>query len=517
MFFALLTLLTALALATVAGWFSIVGFMTIYAGAPFYALIMGAVTEIAKLVTASWLYRNWQYANWKLKVPLLYFVLALMIATSIGVFGFLSKAHIEQGADKIDNSAKIESLQYQIDREKAIIADNEKVISQLDATVNSLLGRDRADRALSVRRSQARQRDELRKDSAAAQKRIDELSSEKFRLESEVRKLQLEVGPIRYIAEMIYGVEENSTKNIEAAVRIFTLLLVSTLDPLAVILLVAANHTLLRMKHEGKEKTEQVIARNDAKSVKNDEVSNVEIKKNSKGYEEHRIEEDIELESPRSNNIQVYGGASPEVVKSINEEEKIFTKDLSPLLHGKIQTETNDKETDKKDSIIRESITNKTKSKVHSTEQIDEEEDTALEKFYNSTDLPPLPFVRSPKITKIEKEPAAMSADRVGDGQVYNTLQNSREEVQIIDKDRHSVPWAQQETVLRELLGNTQQHFIPKKVNEEDPKLSKEEKNSPPFPGTGAQINSKIVGADYTHKYPKALSWLKEFKEQKNE
>ena len=114
--FAILTLLSALSLAAVAGWFSIVGFMAIYAGAPMYALIMGVVTECAKLVTTSWLYRNWEYADWKLKAPLLYFTIALMVATSIGVFGFLSKAHIEQGADKIDNSAKIESLNYQIRR-----------------------------------------------------------------------------------------------------------------------------------------------------------------------------------------------------------------------------------------------------------------------------------------------------------------------------------------------------------------------------------------------------------------
>src|SRR5690606_21398000 len=253
MIFALLTLLAALSLAAVAGWFSIVGFMAIYAGAPMYALIMGVVTECAKLVTTSWLYRNWQHAGWRLKAPLIYFTLALMTATSIGVFGFLSKAHLEQGAGTIDNSARIEQLQYQIDREKATIADNEKVTKQLDDTVNSLLGKDRADRALSVRRNQSRQRAQLRTDSAEAQKRIDGLNAEKFKLESEVRKMQLDVGPIRYIAELFYGVDENATKNIEAAVRIFTLLLVSTLDPLAVILLIAANHTLIRLRNEKKE------------------------------------------------------------------------------------------------------------------------------------------------------------------------------------------------------------------------------------------------------------------------
>lgn len=249
MIFAILTLLSALSLAATAGWFSIVGFMAIYAGAPIYALLLGVVTECAKLVTTSWLYRNWQYADWRLKAPLLYFTITLMLITSIGVFGFLSKAHLEQTSGTLDNSAKIETLVYQINREKAIIADNEKVISQLDATVNSFLGKDRTDKSLAVRKSQESQRKKLQDNSDAAQKRIDTLSAEKFVLESEIRKLQLEVGPIRYIAELIYGEAENSNKNIESAVRIFTLLIVSTLDPLAVVLLIAANHALMRLKN----------------------------------------------------------------------------------------------------------------------------------------------------------------------------------------------------------------------------------------------------------------------------
>ncbi len=248
MYFAIVTLLSSLALASVAGWFSIVGFMTIYAGAPLYALVMGVVTECAKLVTASWLYRNWDYASWKIKAPLIYFTLALMTTTSIGVFGFLSKAHIDQGANGLDNAAKIETLNYQITREKNIIADNERVIAQLDSTVNSLLGKDRADRALAVRKSQQEQRKQLQVDSAGAQTKIDSLSKQKFDLESEVRSIQLEVGPIRYIAELLYGVEQDAGKNIESAVRLFTLLLVSTLDPLAVVLLIAANNTLVRLQ-----------------------------------------------------------------------------------------------------------------------------------------------------------------------------------------------------------------------------------------------------------------------------
>ena len=252
MTFALLTLLSALSLAAVADWFSIIGFMAIYAASPLHALIMGIVLALAKLVTTSWLYRNWKFINWRLKFPLIGFVLALMIATSIGTFGFLSKAHLEQTGGTIDNGAKVERLEQQITREKSVIADDEKVITQLDATINSYIGKDRTDKSLAVRKSQTPQRKQLRDDIDASQKRIDTFSDEKLKLQSEVRKQQLDVGPIRYIAELFYGVAADAGKNIEAAVRIFTLLIVSTLDPLAVILLVAANHTLLRLRDEKK-------------------------------------------------------------------------------------------------------------------------------------------------------------------------------------------------------------------------------------------------------------------------
>jgi cell division protein FtsL len=253
MIFAILTLLAALALATVAGWFSIIGIMTIYAGAAVHALIMGAVLEVGKLVTTSWLYRNWNHSSPILKAPLIIFTVILMATTSIGVFGFLSKAHLQQGAETVNNGPKIERINQQIDREKSVISDAEKVINQLDATVNSFLGKDRTDKSLSVRRSQEPQRKQLRNEILEAQKRIDQFTEEKLKLESEVRNLQLEVGPIRYIAELFYGTE-NTDKNIEAAVRAFTLLIVFSLDPLAVILLVAANHTLMRLRNEKENK-----------------------------------------------------------------------------------------------------------------------------------------------------------------------------------------------------------------------------------------------------------------------
>lgn len=298
MIFSLLTFLTALALAAVAGWFSIAGIMTIYAGAPIFAAVLGIVTECGKLITISWLYRNWNDCTWKLKAPLIYFTIALMVITSIGVFGFLSKAHLEQNASTIDNSARVEQLNRQIERERSIITDSEKLVAQLDSTVNSFLGKDRADRSLAVRRTQAPQRAQLRKEISEAQARIDQLSEEKFKYESEIRKLELEVGPIRYIAEIIYGKDGDRQSNLESAVKMFTLLVVSTLDPLASVLLIAANSSWQRRRrNEKNQATTQVqetvlISESERRSQSN------ESSKTGESYRELEFPEEQEAPIP---------------------------------------------------------------------------------------------------------------------------------------------------------------------------------------------------------------------------
>jgi hypothetical protein len=248
MIFPVITLLTALALAAVAGWFSIAGLVTILAGQPIAALTLGMTLEAGKLVTASWLYRNWQLASWRLKLPLMYFMLALMTTTSMGVFGYLSKAHLEQGAATIDNTAKIEELDRRISNEQRRIDDSRQIILQLDSAVDAYMSKGQTSRALSTRRAQQAQRDQVSTDIQEVQAGIDQLNTERFRLSSELRKLELEVGPIKYIANVIYDTDDATT--LEAAVRIFILIVVSTLDPLAITLLIAANFTLLHIRKQ---------------------------------------------------------------------------------------------------------------------------------------------------------------------------------------------------------------------------------------------------------------------------
>ena len=179
-----------------------------------------------------------------------------MLMTSISSYGFLTKSHLEQGAATIDNGDKIARLDQQISREKSTIADDEKVVSQLDAAVNSYIEKDNTDRAVYIRKQQASQRKQLRDDIDQAQKRIDQYAEQKLQLGSEIKKYQLEVGPIKYIAELFYGTD-NTEQTTEAAVRYFTLLIVICLDPLAVILLIAANHTMMRLDEEKERKSKE--------------------------------------------------------------------------------------------------------------------------------------------------------------------------------------------------------------------------------------------------------------------
>ena len=585
MIFALLTLLAALALAAVAGWFSIVGFMAIYAGAPMYALIMGVVTECAKLVTTSWLYRNWPHTDWKLKGPLIYFTLALMTATSIGVFGFLSKAHLEQGAGTIDNSSRIEQLQYQVDREKATILDNEKVTKQLDDTVNSLLGKDRADRALSVRKSQANQRKQLRDDSAEAQKRIDALNADKFKLESEVRKQQLDVGPIRYIAELFYGATNDTNKNIETAVRIFTLLLVSTLDPLAVILLVAANHTLMRIKNEKEEEDKTpgdgFVAEVHETTPPDEEVSprseevigvyDIEQYDHKPIYEEliptPRInDEEAALDAPiPQGSVEVLNEETQPATENDTQDDK-FGAD-SDVVVAAIEESVPEVSRDDEEGTISAKIQEIPQIPLESEEVNEIEEDLVPEPQTASVQLPPTEHPQQVQET-IPESPEEELSDEViekftpiivnmpvfGVKQPSPTKVSSVSPIVIELKPEEEViptlkpaplpglatlkaPWAHNETILREILGSSP-HFIPQKVNEEEKSANIQESEAdtsatppgfptaeegveeihPESPSTDKEENEETGNrsedtfwAD-SHKYPKALSWLAEFK-----
>ena len=245
MFFGLLTLLVGLAISGVAAWYSIVGLMAIFAAAKIPIAIMGAVLEVGKLLTASWLYQFWDKTNTLLKSYFTVAVVVLMFITSMGIFGFLSKAHMDQTLTVGDNSLLIERIDRKIDREKVKITDAETVVAQLDKTVQVLIDYDRIrgpSGAIAVRESQNEERASLSNIIDQAYSKIDTLSVEKLELDKEQLELEAEVGPIKYIAAFIYGDELDKTL-LERAVRWIIITIIFVFDPLAVLLIVAANMT----------------------------------------------------------------------------------------------------------------------------------------------------------------------------------------------------------------------------------------------------------------------------------
>lgn len=235
-----LALIVALALSGVSGFYSVYGLAQIFSSAFWPVVFMGAVLEIGKLVTASWLYNNWYKIPILIKTYLTTAVIVLMFITSMGIYGFLSRAHIEQTIrlnTGVTDQVKI--IQNKIQFENQSILDIEKQITQIDAALTKLTDRGQAATSLRAADQQRKTRDTLVKRKDDHVKNISQLTSEKIRLESEIKKLEAEVGPIKYIAELIYDDADN--RQLENAVRFVILLLVFVFDPLAVVLLIAAN------------------------------------------------------------------------------------------------------------------------------------------------------------------------------------------------------------------------------------------------------------------------------------
>ena len=254
--FSNLTLLVALSLSSVAAWYSIIGLTAIFAGAVIPVIIMGGILEVGKITTTVWLRKYWHRASWLLKLYLVPAVIALALLTSMGIFGFLSKAHMEQGVTTGDVQAKLSLYDEKIKTQRENIELARKALTQMDNQVDQRLSRgdseNSAERAVQIRRQQAGERSKLQKDIGDAQKEIAKLNEERAPIAAENRKIEAEVGPIKYIAALIYG--DNADNNtLEGAVRWVIILLVIVFDPLAIALVLAANAS----KEWDKEKDEE--------------------------------------------------------------------------------------------------------------------------------------------------------------------------------------------------------------------------------------------------------------------
>jgi len=242
-----LTFLTAIALSGVAGYYSIVGLAAIFPGSYLPVMIMGSVLEASKLVTVSWLYNNWKQCPFLIKTYLCMAVAILMLITSMGIFGFLSKAHLEHSSDNAPLLNKIAILDEKIKTEKENVDANRKILKQYDEIVDQTMGRTTdekgTDKAQAIRRTQQKDRSRILQEINQSQTTIATYSEERAPLSNELKKTEADVGPIKYIAALLYS-ETVNADILDKAVRLVILLIIVVFDPLAVLLLIAANMSM---------------------------------------------------------------------------------------------------------------------------------------------------------------------------------------------------------------------------------------------------------------------------------
>ena len=247
MFLSYITLAVALSLSVIAAYYSIAGLTAVFAAAVIPIIVMGGILEIGKVVVTLWLHEYWSRCRLLMKLYLVPAVAVLMLITSMGIFGFLSKAHSDQSLVGGDVQAKIAVYDEKIKTAKDNIDANRKALKQMDEAVDQVMARSTtetgADRAVAIRRAQQKERTRLQSEIAAEQKTISQFSEERAPIAAEVRKVEAEVGPIKYIAKLIYG--DNPDANLlEKAVTWVIIIIVAVFDPLAIMMLLAATESM---------------------------------------------------------------------------------------------------------------------------------------------------------------------------------------------------------------------------------------------------------------------------------
>jgi hypothetical protein len=342
-----ITLLVALALSTVAAYYSIIGLTAIFAGAVIPIIIMGSILEVGKITTTVWLRKYWHRASLTIKMYLVPAVVLLAFLTSMGIFGFLSRAHSDNSLVSGDVQAKIAVYDEKIKTARENIDANRKALKQMDEAVDQVMGRSQdekgADKAVALRRAQARERTRLFSEITTEQKVIAQLSEERAPIAAEVRKVEAEVGPIKYIAAFIYG-DNPDTNLLEAAVRWVIILIVIVFDPLAIALVLAANSSkkwdeeeeiipLPVAKVSDKPASEEITP--EPVVEKSEPIQFIDPGEHPKDFDD-KITEEVITESPLPEPDPV---VKSEPEKSLLEQHPYLTagfshfKDLTPVVH----------------------------------------------------------------------------------------------------------------------------------------------------------------------------------------
>ena len=313
-----LTFLTAMALSGVAAYYSVIGLAAIFPGSFWPVVLMGSVLEGAKLVTVSWLYRNWKEIPILMKSYLVTACFILMLITSMGIFGYLSKAHLEHSSDAAPLVNKIALIDEKIKVSKENVDVNRKALKQMDEAVDQVMGRSSdekgAEKAVVIRRGQQKERGRILAEIETEQKKIGSFNEERMPMATEAQKTAADLGPIKYVAELIYG--SGDADVVDKAVRLVIMLIMVVFDPLAVLLLIAANMSMQdrRVKEIVQKPNEELPP---APPIKEELVEEPESKK----------EETVEI---RKDNMIIIDEATGESIPPITSSEHQLPKKLEP-------------------------------------------------------------------------------------------------------------------------------------------------------------------------------------------
>lgn len=288
----ILLFLAGFLLSATAAYYSVLGLIAIFNGAMIPIIVMGASLEFAKVVTASYLYRHWKQISLSMKAYMSAAVVTLVLLTSMGIFGFLSKAHLEHAAATgADVTAAVAELQADVDVDNKIVADADKQLTMLDSTVKDY----------NTIRRQQQTRKQILSEKKAAMQRLRENNRKLAAANLEVKKVEVEVGPLKYIAELFYG-KENASSHLDNAVRGVILMLIFVFDPLAILLLISASTTFSVSKVEEKKEEE----------VKEEVVAQQQPEK----------ELPVEETKPATNNSVVLDDDDDSIVLEVTSEDK---------------------------------------------------------------------------------------------------------------------------------------------------------------------------------------------------
>lgn len=248
------TLVVAILISAIAGYFSIVGLAALFAARAIPVIIMGTALEVGKLVAATWLKLNWKERTVaKLhKGYLLVATVVLMLITSLGIFGFLSAGHLEQNAPLAGLSIQSQQFQTQLDQTTANNKRIEGRLAQIDTNINAFLTAGSATKGLRASTALKVERDTLAAEMEANNKTINDLNTKLAPIKQQSTEVEAKLGPVKFVAQAL-GYEDP-----EVAVRIIIMLIISAFDPLAVILILSAMATFAQLEAERKAREDAI-------------------------------------------------------------------------------------------------------------------------------------------------------------------------------------------------------------------------------------------------------------------